>query len=215
MTQPMTVSLRRVSDLPANGHVLGRLGFSGRNGAGAETEFARAGGISETVTAGSEAGAFIVETRGVGGMTERLRVASTGTVTLGGPLVLPADPTTALQAASKGYVDAQFTARRLPVLGTGSATTLTLAAHNGRLVSANAGATLSINWATTGDGFSCLVANNSGADLAIGMTGFTAATPSHPDGLTKIRAGGLATLLAYSPDGGTTKVLLLAGAAAP
>lgn len=215
MTQPMTVTLRRLSDLPANGHALGRLAFSGRNGAGTETEFARAGGISETIAPGSEAGAFVVETRGTGGMAERLRIGATGTVTLTGPLVLPGDPTAAQQAASKGYVDAQFTARRLPVVGTGTATALTLAAHNGRLVSANAGATLSIDWAATGDGFSCLVVNRTGADLAIGMTGFTGSVPSHPDGLTKIRAGGLATLLAFSPDGGTTKLLLLSGAAAP
>jgi hypothetical protein len=47
------------------------------------------------------------------------------------------------------------------------------------------------------------------------MTGFTAGTPSNPDGLTKIRADGLATLLAFSPDGGTTRILMLSGAAAP
>jgi hypothetical protein len=215
MTAPMTMTLRRVSSTPANGHRLGEVVFSGHNAAGSETAFARAGGISETVAAGSEAGAFVIETCGTGGMAERLRVGATGTVTLQGPLVLPADPTAAQQAATKGYVDAQFTARRLPVVGLSGATALTLAAHNGRLVSANSGATLSIDWAATGDGFSCLVANRSGADLAIAMSGFSAATPSNPDGLTKIRAGGLATLLAFSPDGGTTKVLLLAGASAP
>ncbi|WP_372623143.1 hypothetical protein [Falsiroseomonas sp.] len=215
MTAPMTVTLRRVSTTPANGHRLGEVVFSGHNSAGTETAFARAGGISETVAEGAEAGAFVVETRGTGGMAERLRIASTGTVTLQGPLVLPADPSTTQQAATKGYVDTQFTARRLPVVGTAGATPLTLAAHNGRLVSANTGATLSIDWAATGDGFSCLVANRTGGDLGIAMSGFTGATPSNPDGLTKIRAGGLATLLAFSPDGGTTKVLLLAGACAP
>ncbi|WP_270933442.1 glycosyl hydrolase family 28-related protein [Falsiroseomonas oryzae] len=215
MTAPMTVTLRRVSATPANGHTLGQVVFSGHNAAGTETAFARAGGISETVAAGSETGAFVVETRGTGGLAERLRIASTGTVTLQGPLVLPADPTAALQAATKGYVDAQFTARRLPVVATASTTALTLAAHNGRLVSANAGTTLSIDWAATGDGFSCLVVNRTGADLALTLAGFTAATPTNPDGLTRIRAGGLATLLAFSPDGGTTRVLLLSGAAAP
>jgi hypothetical protein len=215
MTGPMQVTLRRSSTTPANGHALGQLVFSGNNAAGTETAFARAGGISEAVASGAEAGAFVVETRNGATLAERLRVSANGTVTLTGPLVLPGDPTAPGQATTKGYVDGQFTARRLPVVAASSATALTLAAHNGRLVSANAGTTLSIDWAATGDGFSCLVANRSGADLAIGMTGFTASTPSNPDGLTKIRAGGLATLLAFSPDGGTTKVLLLAGAGAP
>jgi hypothetical protein len=157
----------------------------------------------------------VIETRSGGVLAERLRIAATGTVTLTGPLVLPGDPTAAAQAATKGYVDGQFTARRLAVVATAAPTALTLAAHNARLVSANAGTTLSIDWAATGDGFSCLVANRTAGDLAIAMTGFTAATPSNPDGLTRIRAGGLATLLAFSPDGGTTRVLLLAGAGTP
>lgn len=212
MTAPMTLTLRRASASPANGHALGQLAFSGNNGGGSETVFARAGGISETVAAGSEAGAFVVETRNGGTIAERLRVGPTGTVTLTGQMVLPSDPTANNHAARKAYVDNQFTARRIPVAAASGATALTHAAHNGRLVSANTGTTLSIDWAATGDGFSCMVANRTAGDLAISMTGFTASTPSNPDGFTKIRAGGLATLLAFSPDGGTTKVLLLAGA---
>lgn len=214
MTAPMTLTLRRASASPANGHALGQLAFSGNNGSGSETVFARAGGISETVAAGSEAGAFVVETLSGGTVAERLRVGPTGTVTLTGQMVLPSDPTASNHAARKGYVDDQFTARRLPVAAVSGATALTHAAHNGRLVSANTGTTLSIDWAATGDGFSCLVVNRTAGDLAIAMTGFTDSTPSNPDGFTKIRAGGLATLLAFSPDGGTTKVLLLAGAGA-
>lgn len=213
MTAPMTVTLRRASDSPGNGDALGQLVFSGTNADGEETAFARATGISEVVTSGSEAGAFVIETRGTGGMAERLRIASSGTVTLQGPLVLPGNPTSSAQAATKGYVDTQFTSRRMPVVVASAPTALTLAAHNSRLLCANAGATLSIDWAATGDGFSCQVVNRSGADLAIAMTGFTASTPTHPDGLTKIRNGGLATLLAFSPDGGTTRLLMLAGAA--
>jgi hypothetical protein len=215
MTAPMQVTLRRASAVPASGHVLGQVVFSGNNAAGTETAFARAGGLSETVTTGSEAGAFVVETRSGGTLTERLRVAASGTVTLTGPLVLPADPTATLQAATKGYVDGQFTARRLIVVAVGSATALTLATHNARLVSANSGASLSIDWNATGDGFSCLVANRTGSDLGITLSNFTGSTPTNPDGLTKIRAGGLATLLAFSPDGGTTRLLMLTGAAAP
>jgi hypothetical protein len=215
MTAPMTVTLRRRSTAPAANDAVGRLAFNGNNTTGTETSFARAGGVSEAVTAGAEAGAFVVETRNGGTLAERFRVGPTGTVTLTGPLVLPADPTTANQAASKGYVDGQFTSRRLPVVGLWAATPLTLAAHHARIVSANAGATLSIDWTATGDGFTCLVVNRTGADLAVTMTGFTGTSPTNPDGLTRIRPDGLATLLAFSPDGGTTRLLLLSGAAAP
>ena len=215
MTAPMALTLRRASVTPAANHTLGQLVFSGNNSSGTETAFARAGGISETVTAGSEAGAFVVETRSGGTFTERLRVAANGTVTLAGQMVLPSDPTATNHAARKGYVDTQFTARRLPVVAASSATALTLAAHNARLVSANTGTTLSVDWTATGDGWSCLVANRTAADLAITMTGFTGTTPTNPDGHTRIRAGGLATLLAFSPDGGTTRLLLLSGAGAP
>ncbi len=215
MTAPMVVTLRRRSTAPAANDALARLAFSGNNTTGTETVFARAGGIAETVTAGTEAGAFVVETRSGGSVTERLRVASTGTVTLTGPLVLPADPTTTSQAATKGYVDAQFTTRRMPVVTASAATALTMTAHQARILSANAGTTLSIDWAATGDGFTCLVVNRTGSDLAVTMTGFTGTTPTNPDGLAKIRPDGLATLLAVSPDGGTTRLLLLSGAAAP
>jgi hypothetical protein len=215
MTQPMALTLRRASAAAANGDALGRLVFSGANAAGTQTPFARISGLGDTVTTGAESGSLIIETRNAGTLAERLRVAPSGTVTLQAPLVLAGDPTSASQAANKGYVDTQFTARRLPVLATAGATALTLAAHNGRLVSANTGTTLSIDWATTGDGFSCLVVNRTAADLAITMTGFTGTTPTNPDGLTRIRPNGLATLLAFSPDGGTTRQLLLAGAGAP
>jgi hypothetical protein len=215
MTAPIALTLRRASASPAAGHTLGQIVFSGNNAAGTETPFARAGGISETVTTGSEAGAFVVETRSGGTLAERLRVASSGTVTLTGPLVLPAEPTAAQQAATKGYVDGQATARRLPVVATATATAVTHAGHNARLLVANTGTTLSIDWAATGDGFSCLVMNRTATDLAIAMTGFTGTTPTNPDAMTRIRAGGLATLLAFSPDGGTTKLLLLSGATAP
>jgi len=215
MTAPMALTLRRASAAPAANHVLGQVLFSGNNSAAAETVFARVGGISETVTAGTEAGAFTVETRSGGTFTERLRVASNGTVTLAGQMVLPNDPAATNHAARKGYVDTQFTARKLPVVVVAGATPLTTAAHNARLVSANPGATLSMDWNATGDGFSCLVMNRTAADLAVTMTNFTGTTPTHPDGLAKIRAGGLATLLAFTPDAGTTKLLLLSGAAAP
>ena len=215
MTAPMAVTLRRASASPAANHVLGQVNFSGNNASGAETIFARAGGISETVTAGSEAGAFVVETRSAGTVAERLRVSANGTVTLTNQMVLPSDPTAANHAARRGYVDAQFTSRRLPVVTAAAATPLTLANHNARLVSANTGTTLSIDWTATGDGFSCLVVNRTDADLAIAMTGFSGTTPTNPEGMTRIRAGGMATLLAFTPDGGTTRLLMLSGSVAP
>lgn len=214
MTAPMALTLRRASAAPAAGHALGQLVFSGNNAAGTETAFARASATSEAIAAGAEQGDFVVETRNAGTLAERFRIAANGTVTVTGQVSIPADPTANSHAARKGYVDGQFTARRIGVVAAAAPLAITHAAHNARLVTANAGTTLSIDWSATGDGFTCLVVNRTGADLAIGMTGFTAATPSNPDGLTKIRAGGLATLLAFSPDGGTTKVLLLAGACA-
>ncbi len=215
MTQPMTVTLRRRSASPAAGDTVGRVAFAGNNAAGAETAFARAAGISEAVTTGTETGAFVIETRSGGTLAERLRVGSTGTVTLQGDLVLPADPTVSNHAARKAYVDAQFTARRIGVVAASAATALTLSAHNARNVAANTGTTLSIDWTATGDGFSCLIVNRTGADLGITLTGFTGSTPSNPDGMTKIRSDGVANLLAFSPDGGTTKLLMLNGATAP
>ena len=215
MTAPMGMTLRRASASPAAGHTLGQLVFSGNNAAGAETAFVRATGVSEAVTTGSEAGAFVVETRSGGTFGERFRISANGTVTLQNHLLIPADPTLPNHAARRSYVDGQFTARRLPVIATNTPTALTLTAHNARLVSANAGTTLSINWTATGDGFSCLVVNRTGSDLTIAMSGFSGTTPTNPDGHTRIRAGGLATLLAFSPDGGTTRLLLLSGAGAP
>jgi hypothetical protein len=215
MSAPMAITLRRASATPAVNDQLGEVRFSGGNAAGTQTVFARVGAEATTLTTGAEGGALTLATRSAGTLAERVRVAANGTVTLTGPLVLPGDPTSALQAASRGYVDAQFTQRRLPVIALSAATPITHTSHHARLLAANTGATLSIDWAASGDGFTCLVMNRTAADLAIAMTGFTGTSPTHPDGLTRIRAGGLATLLAVSPDGGTTKLLLLSGAAAP
>jgi hypothetical protein len=215
MSAPMAITLRRASATPAVNDQLGELRFSGGNAAGTQTIFARVSAEASTLTTGAEGGALTLATRSAGTLAERVRVAANGTVTLTGPLVLPGDPTSALQAASRGYVDAQFTQRRLSVIALSAATPITHASHHARFLAANTGATLSIDWAATGDGFTCLIMNRTAADLAITMTGFTGTSPTHPDGLTRIRAGGLATLLAVSPDGGTTRLLLLTGAAAP
>ncbi|WP_207418925.1 glycosyl hydrolase family 28-related protein [Roseomonas haemaphysalidis] len=168
------------------------------------------------LTLSSEAGAMVFESRAGGTAVERFRISASGTATLAGPLLLPGSPTASLQAATKQYVDGQFTERRLATLLLAAATTVTYAAHNARMLIANAGASLSLSWANTGDGFSCVVVNRSGTDLALSLTGFTSNTaPTNVDGFTRIRAGGIASLMIYSPDGGTTKICHLSGAGAP
>jgi hypothetical protein len=216
MTQPQTLRLRRLSASPAASDRIAVLEANGNNSSAAEQTFARLAAVAETVTNGSEAGALVFETRAGGTVAERFRISSTGTATLTGPLVLPGDPVASLHAATKRYVDGQFTERRLATVLLSAAATLTHAAHNGRMLIANAGTTLSLNWANAGDGFSCTVVNRMGTDLALSLSGFTVNTaPTNADGFTRIRAGGVASLLVYSPDGGTTKICHLTGAGAP
>jgi hypothetical protein len=216
MTQPQTLKLRRISVSPAANDRLAVLEASGQNSAGNEQSFARIATVAEVVTSGAEAGALVFETRSAGAVAERFRISSTGTATLTGPLVLPGNPTANLQAATKQYVDGQFTERRLATVLLAAATTVTYAAHNARMLIANSGATLALTWAGTGENFSCVVVNRTGADLALSLSGFTVNTaPTNADGFTKLRAGGVASLLVYSPDGGTTKVCHLSGAGAP
>ncbi|WBV44150.1 glycosyl hydrolase family 28-related protein [Pseudoroseomonas cervicalis] len=216
MTQPQTLRLRRLSTTPAANDRLLALEAGGNSSTGTERVYARIAALAESVTNNAESGAIILETRSSGTLAERFRLAANGTVTLTGPLVLPADPTAALQAATRQYVDNQFTDRRFTSVLLSSATALSQASHNARMLVANPGTSgLSLNWASTGDGFSCSVINRSGADLPLTLTGFTAATPANSDGFTRIRSGGVATLLVYSPDGGTTRICHLTGAGAP
>lgn len=216
MTAAQTVRLRRLSAAPAANDRIGVLESSGNNSAGAEQVFARVATVAEAVASGSEAGAVVVETRQGGSVAERFRISANGTVTLTGPLVLPANPTANLHAATRQYVDTQFTSRRLTTLALSGATALTHAAHNARVLIANPGTTLSLSWTGMGDGFSCTVVNRTGADLALALSGFTSNTaPTNSDGFTKVRAGGVATLMTYSPDGGTTRICHLVGSGAP
>ncbi|HWL79880.1 MAG TPA: glycosyl hydrolase family 28-related protein [Roseomonas sp.] len=216
MTQPQTLRLRRLSSSVAVNDRLAVLEATGNNSAGSEQVFARLVTVAEAVASGGEAGAVVLETRSGGSVAERFRLAANGTVTLTGPLVLPTNPTTNLQAATKQYVDGQFTERRLPTLLLSGATTVSYASHNARMLIANGGASLALSWANTGDGFSCTVINRTGGDLGLTLSGFTNNTaPTNSDGFTRIRSGGVATLLVYSPDGGTTKICQMAGAGAP
>ncbi|MCI0754299.1 glycosyl hydrolase family 28-related protein [Teichococcus vastitatis] len=216
MTAPQTVRLRRLSANPASSDRISVLEAAGNNSGGTEQVFARLVTVAENVATGSEAGAVVLETRSGGSIAERFRLSANGTVTLAGPLLLPANPTANLQAAPKQYVDSQFTERRMATLPLATATTVNYAAHNNRVLMANAGTSLSLSWSNTLDGFSCTVINRSGADLGLTLSGFTSNTaPTNSDGFTRIRSGGVATLMVYSPDGGTTRICQLAGAGAP
>ena len=150
----------------------------------------------------------VIETRVGGTVSERLRLIAGGTLALGG------EPTAAHHAATRNYVDTQFTARPLVTVARAGGTGLSLANHNARMIVANPGTTLSVDWANVGHGFSCMVVNRTGGDLAISLAGFSAGI-ANADGNAKIKAGGIASLFAYSPDGGTTKLLHLAGSGAP
>ncbi|WP_458093751.1 glycosyl hydrolase family 28-related protein [Roseomonas sp. WA12] len=214
MTQPLTLRLRRVSAAPAANDRLFSLEGNGNNSAAAEVTYARVSAIAEGVAAGAEAGALVIETRSGGAVAERLRVASSGAVTLTGPLNLPADPASPLQAATRNYVDNILTARPMPVALIASSIALNFSAHNARLLVANPGAALFLDWSATANGFACMVVNRTGADLAVNLSGFSTGVVN-PDGLTRIRAGGIASLLVYSPDGGATRLCQLSGAGAP
>jgi hypothetical protein len=214
MTQPLTLRLRRLSAAPAANDRIFSIEGNALNSAAAEVTYGRLVSQVESVTAGAEAGALVLETRASGILAERMRIASTGAVSLTGPLTLPFDPASAMHAATRNYVDNSYVQRALPIAITAAATALTFATHNARMIVANAGTTLSMDWSSVGNGFSCMVVNRTGSDLAISTTGFSAAVVN-PDGYTKIRAGGVASLLAFSPDGGTTKLCQLTGAGAP
>lgn len=215
MTTSQTLRLRRLSASPAAADRISVLESNGMNSAGTERVFGRLVTVAETVTSGSEGGAVVIETSNNGSVGERFRIAANGTVTTTGPLMLTGDPTANLQAAPKQYVDDQFIERRMTTVIISAATPLSYANHNNRVVIANSGATISLNWASLGDGFSTTVINRTGGDLGMTLFGFSASTPSNSDGFTKIRSGGVATLMAYSPDGGTTKICQLVGAGAP
>ncbi|UFN49516.1 hypothetical protein LPC08_02390 [Roseomonas sp. OT10] len=210
-TAPTRVNIRRISTTPAAGDRLGQISFNGMNAAGAETVFGTLAVLADAVAGGAESGSLVLELRQGGTSAQRLRIAPDGTVTLAGPLVLAADPAAAMQAATRQYVDGQFTERRMARLVLAAATALTQASHNARMLIANPGTSLSLDWAATGDGFSCLVVNRSGADLPVTLANFSGAIVNS-EGHTKIKANGVASLLVYSPDGGTTRLCHLTGA---
>ncbi|MBP0446733.1 hypothetical protein J8J14_18315 [Roseomonas sp. SSH11] len=214
MTQALTLRLRRLSTMSAANDRIFSIEASGYNNMAAEVTYGRIAAVAESVAGGAETGAIVVETRSGGTMGERLRISAGGAVTLTGPLNLATDPGSAMQAATRNYVDNSHVQRALPVLPVATATALSFAGHNARLLVANPGASLALDWGSSGQGFSCMVVNRTGGDLPVSLSGFSAGMVN-PDGHTRIRAGGMASLLVYSPDGGTTRLCQLTGAGAP
>lgn len=92
-----------------------------------------------------------------------------------------------------------------------STLSLTLATHNNTIIVLSTGTILNINYANLANGFTCTLINNTGADLTPTLTGFTATTITNSVGAPKLSNNGMATILAYTPDGGTTKICRVAG----
>jgi hypothetical protein len=91
-------------------------------------------------------------------------------------------------------------------------TALSFASHNGTSLVARPGFTMSVAWADTGNGFSCSIINETGADLGMTLAGFTAGGfPTHPDNFAKIKANAVGAIWVYTPDAGVTKVCRLLG----
>lgn len=76
-----------------------------------------------------------------------------------------------------------------------SATALTVAAHNSKLVQVQGAGEISAPWASTGIGFSCLILNLRPASIAIQPTGMTLRSPT---GHNRVQANGLAMLICFA-----------------
>ena len=81
--------LRHISATPADNDYIGQITFSGRDDANNNTTVARIDGLMTDVTNGTEDGELVFNTRSNGTFAERLRITSTGQVSLGNnPTVL-------------------------------------------------------------------------------------------------------------------------------
>lgn len=94
-----------------------------------------------------------------------------------------------VQAAS---LYAALLSQTYPVVAVTSAVSLSMAAHNGRILQVSGAGSILAPWNTTGAGFSCLVLNLTATALPINASGTTL---RHPDGHGRIRVDGLAALL--------------------
>lgn len=82
---------------------------------------------------------------------------------------------------------------------------LTLAEHANRIVAVNPGGAATINWNDTGDGFSCLLVNDTTIDIYPTLVGFDAV---RPDGMGGIVAGQAATVLCWERANGDRELWL-------
>ena len=87
------------------------------------------------------------------------------------------------------------------VTGANSTLNLTLATHNNTVIVLSSGTLLNINWSTTGNGFTCVLINNTGADLTPALNGFTSTSITNSVGAPKLTNNGMVTVLCYTSGG--------------
>jgi hypothetical protein len=92
-----------------------------------------------------------------------------------------------------------------------TAVSLTAAAHGGQTLLLEPGAALSLTWSQTGDGFQCLILNDSGTPIVPVLVGFSLSVPVNGGGAVAIPSPGAASLICTTADGGTTTKCWLVG----
>lgn len=109
-------------------------------------------------------------------------------------------------ATAQSISDGLTNARLIGATVSTAAVAITYALHQGKVVQITSVGTPAVAWADTGDGFFCILANTRTADVQIAVTGLTL---THPDGHTRVRAGGTASIIVR--DDGVTRRLMLSG----
>jgi hypothetical protein len=91
-----------------------------------------------------------------------------------------------------------------------STTTLTAETHGGKTLTVGAGAQVTVDWSQTGNGFGCLILNESGSPLVPALVGFDLPLPVNGSGKIAIPSPGSASILcAFGADGLTKKCWLI------
>ena len=88
---------------------------------------------------------------------------------------------------------------------------LNRAAHNNKTLRLLPGAAIAVAWEDTGNGFSCHLANRSGAAVTVTISGFTEAAPVNPYDASAVANDGMAAIMVMTTDGGVTRECWLAG----
>jgi hypothetical protein len=114
----------------------------------------------------------------------------------------------AVPAAAAAALSAAASAPPIVLSG---ATTLTADAHGGKTLVLQSGASISLAWTDTGNGFACLLLNRSGAIIAPVLVGFSNPLPVNGNGEIALPSTGAASILCITPDGGTTAECWLIG----